>query len=168
MRMNKLRRIGLVLLVLAVCVGFDQVTKDIARRSLAASAPVSWLDDSVRFEYTENAGAFLGLGSNLPRDVRFLVLVIFTSVMLLLLVGFALSARHLSLAQWTGLSLLAGGGVGNLIDRIFNDGVVIDFVRLRLGPLRTGIFNVADVAIVVGTLLLLVSAVEDRKTASAP
>jgi signal peptidase II len=164
--MNKLRRISLILLVLAACVGCDQVTKEFAQRSLAGSAPVSWLDDSVRFEYTENTGAFLGLGSNLPRDVRFLVLVIFTSAMLLLLVGFAFSARHLSLAQWAGLSLLAGGGVGNLIDRIFNDGVVIDFVRLRLGPLRTGIFNVADVAIVVGTLLLLASAIEERQTAS--
>jgi signal peptidase II len=168
MRLNSLRRISLVVLVLVTCVGCDQLTKDIAKRSLAVSDPISLLDDSVRFEYTENTGAFLGLGSNLPREVRFLLLVIFTSVTLLALAGFALSAVRLSLAQWVGLSLLAGGGVGNLIDRILNDGAVVDFVRLQLGPLRTGVFNVADVAVMAGALLLLVeSAILNKEPTKA-
>jgi signal peptidase II len=162
--MHKPRRIGLVVLVLIASVGCDQVTKDIARRSLIVAAPVSLFADSVRFEYTENTGAFLGLGSSLPREVRFLLLVIFTSVMLLTLLAFALSARELGTVQWVGLALMAGGGVGNLIDRILNDGAVVDFVRLRAGPLRTGVFNVADVAIVSGALLLLAESTIRNRT----
>jgi len=55
----------------------------------------------------------------------------------------------------TGSALLAGGGIGNLIDRVINDGRVADFVSLGLGPVRTGIFNVADVAVMAGAMLLL-------------
>lgn len=160
--MRRMWRLGLVILVLVSCVGCDQATKNIARRSLASSS-VSLLNDSVRFEYTENPGAFLGLGSKLPREARFLLLVIFTSASLLLTLAFTVSARNLDVEQWVGLSLLAGGGVGNLIDRIFNDGAVIDFVRLGVGSLRTGVFNLADVAIVVGVVLLLLGSARGRR-----
>jgi signal peptidase II len=155
-------RLGLVILVLVSCVGCDQATKNIARGSLASSS-VSLLNDSVRFEYTENPGAFLGLGSKLPREARFLLLVIFTSASLLLTLAFTVSARNLDVEQWVGLSLLAGGGVGNLIDRIFNDGAVIDFVRLGVGSLQTGVFNLADVAIVAGVILLLLGSARGRR-----
>lgn len=160
--MRRMWRLGLVILVLVSCVGCDQATKNIARGSLASSS-VSLLNDSVRFEYTENPGAFLGLGSKLPREARFLLLVIFTSASLLLTLAFTVSARNLDVEQWVGLSLLAGGGVGNLIDRIFNDGAVIDFVRLGVGSLRTGVFNLADVAIVVGVVLLLLGSARGRR-----
>ena len=51
-----------------------------------------------------------------------------------------------------------GGGLGNWLDRVMHDGAVTDFVSLGLGGLRTGIFNVADLAVVAGTLLLVASA----------
>ena len=69
----------------------------------------------------------------------------------------------LDLMPVIGLSLMAGGGVGNLIDRIFNNGAVTDFVRLGIGPLRTGIFNLADVAVVVGISMLFLWGVGERK-----
>jgi signal peptidase II len=72
---------------------------------------------------------------------------------------------RLELVPTIALSLLAGGGIGNLIDRIANDGAVTDFVRIGIGPLRTGIFNLADVAIVVGVLVLaLWNAVDGSET----
>jgi signal peptidase II len=60
--------------------------------------------------------------------------------------------------EWIALGLLAGGGLGNWLDRILNAGAVTDFVSLGLGRLRTGIFNVADVAVIGGALLLALSA----------
>jgi signal peptidase II len=48
-----------------------------------------------------------------------------------------------------GLLILAGG-FGNLYDRALNDGRVVDFMHFQLGPLETGVFNVADVAIMIG------------------
>ncbi len=52
-----------------------------------------------------------------------------------------------------GIALMAAGGAGNLIDRVFNDGAVIDFVSIGFAGLRTGIFNIADVSIIAGVLL---------------
>jgi signal peptidase II len=134
-----------------------------ARESLAASPPVSVLNEFVRFEYTENPGAFLGLGSGLPGEGRFLLLVIFASASLLLTLALILRVRNSGLGPLIGVSLLAGGGVGNLIDRIFNNGAVVDFVRLRIGCVRTGVFNLADVAIMVGVAMLLVSSARELK-----
>jgi signal peptidase II len=54
-----------------------------------------------------------------------------------------------------GLALLIGGGVSNLVDRI-SRGAVVDFLNLGIGSLRTGIFNVADMAIMSGIALLIV------------
>jgi signal peptidase II len=56
-----------------------------------------------------------------------------------------------------GGSLIVGGGFSNLVDRIFNRGIVVDFMNMGVGGLRTGIFNVADVAIMAGVGLLLLN-----------
>jgi signal peptidase II len=57
-------------------------------------------------------------------------------------------------AQFVALGLLLAGGVGNLIDRINQNGHVTDFLNVGIGPVRTGIFNVADMAIMAGAGLL--------------
>jgi signal peptidase II len=161
--MRRLWRFVLVLLILLSCVSCDRATKNIAKEQLAASPAISLLNDAVRFEYTENSGALLGLGSTLPSGVRYLLLVVFAGASLLFTLIYIASARRLDFALLMGLSLVAGGGLGNLIDRIFNNGFVTDFVRLRAGPLRTGIFNMADVAIVVGTGLILLWSLREGK-----
>ena len=50
-------------------------------------------------------------------------------------------------------ALIIGGGLGNLIDRILNQGAVIDFMNIGIGPIRTGVFNVADLAILAGIFI---------------
>jgi signal peptidase II len=57
--------------------------------------------------------------------------------------------------QIVSLSLICGGGFGNLIDRLRYDGYVMDFLNIGIGPIRTGIFNVADVALMAGIALLV-------------
>lgn len=144
------------------------MTKNIAKESLASSAPISLLNDSIRVEYTENPGAILGLGADLPSEIRLPFFIIFVGVVLTLTLVFAVKTYSLSLMQLVGLSLIAAGGIGNLLDRLFNHGAVIDFVRLGLGLFRTGIFNLADVAILIGvSTLLLFSAKGRAKTTAA-
>ena len=53
------------------------------------------------------------------------------------------------------LSLFIGGGTSNLLDRLLHGGYVVDFINIRIGPVRTGIFNVVDVAISLGMILLV-------------
>lgn len=153
--MNRLSRLGLVLLILSACVGCDQATKNIAKQSLQSSAPISLLNDIVRIEYTENPGAILGLGANLPAELRLYVSIVFAAIVLGVALIFAIRPSDLRSIQIAGLALMAAGGVGNLIDRLFNDGAVIDFVSLGIGSLRTGIFNFADVAVFAGAALFL-------------
>jgi len=154
--MTRAVRLALVAAVLLCSVGCDQVAKTLARASLAASAPVSLLDDFVRFELAQNRGAFLSLGEGLPSAARYLLFVVLVGGALALTLAFTLRLRAANPIQLVALSLLTGGGLGNLIDRLIHDGAVVDFVSIGVGALRTGIFNVADAAITLGVLLLLI------------
>ena len=73
------------------------------------------------------------------------------------------SSRSLAWTLLLGLSFIAGGGFGNLADRLFRGGRVSDFLNLGIGTLRTGIFNCADMAILAGCVLLLVSPSTPRR-----
>jgi signal peptidase II len=128
-----------------------------SRESLTSPPPISFLHDIIQVEYTENQGAMLGLGSNLPVEARFLFLVVFDAVILLLALVFAIQTQKLNLVQFTGLSLITAGGLGNFLDRLLNDGAVIDFVSLGIGPIRSGVFNLADVFILSGIFIFLTS-----------
>jgi signal peptidase II len=84
--------------------------------------------------------------------------MIFTGAVALLLLGLvyaALFARRLDRIRFIALTLVAGGGMSNLIDRLMFQGRVTDFLNVGLGSLRTGIFNVADMTILAGALLML-------------
>jgi signal peptidase II len=148
--------------MLVACTGCDQVTKNMAKELLASSPPISLLNDSIRVEYSENPGAILGLGASLPSELRLLFFAIFVSAVLTFTLVFTINPHGISLMQLVGLSLVAAGGLGNLLDRLFNNGAVIDFIRLGIGPLRTGIFNLADVAILGGASVLLLFRAKGR------
>lgn len=149
-------RLALLFLVTLSCVGCDQAAKAMARDSLVGRT-ISLLGGAVRFEYAENTGAFLSLGAGLPSGLRSLLFVGGTGVIVLgLLIAMARGGQGAPLASSLGLALLAGGAVGNLIDRVAYGGAVVDFVSVGLGGLRTGIFNLADVAITTGVLLVAV------------
>jgi signal peptidase II len=154
---SRLLRSTLVLCVLATCVSCDQAVKRLVQTSLAASPPVLMLHGMVRFELARNRGAFLSFGEQLPDGTRYLLFVVLVSGVLMATLVFTLLARSARPLQLLALSLLTGGGAGNLIDRLFHDGAVVDFVSVGIGPLRTGIFNLADAAITLGFILLLLS-----------
>jgi signal peptidase II len=156
--MNTISRSFLVAVILVSCVGCDQATKAVATDFLYPSRPISYLGDTFRLHYTENIGAFMGLGSTMSPGIRFWLLIILTGTAVIGMLVFVLIHRGLRTASVIGLSLVIGGGIGNLIDRIMSNGAVIDFMNIGIGSLRTGIFNFADVAIMAGTATLFFSA----------
>jgi signal peptidase II len=164
---RRIYRLALITLILVSCVGCDQVTKSIAKASLASSAPISLLNDSIRVEYTENPGGLLSLGASLPSEIRFLFFVIFVSATLILTLALAVNMRSFNLMQLIGMCLVAAGGVGNFLDRLFNNGAAIDFLRLGIGPLQTAIFNLADVAIMAGALVFLLASAKTKSRTTA-
>ena len=147
------RWLALVVLV-GTTFGCDRVTKHFAAVTLAGRAGESYLGDTVRLEYAENAGAFLSLGDSLPAPIRTGIFTFGTALVLLATVVMAVRLRW-SGPPVVGLALVFAGGASNLLDRVAH-GRVIDFMNIGVGPLRTGIFNVADVAIMAGVALLIV------------
>ncbi len=168
MKANRLTRTGMLLAALFFCVGCDQVTKNIATRELASRRdPIRFLGDTFRLQYARNPGAFLGMGGNLDPGLRFWSLTIANGVVLLIL-GYVLVTRwEMALGHFAAWSLILAGGIGNLIDRVSQHGLVTDFLNIGIGQLRTGIFNVADMAVTAGFALYLLLWWRDEKTARA-
>jgi signal peptidase II len=160
-----------MLWVALFCIGCDQASKRVAAEVLKGTETLSFLGDIFRLTYAENRGAFLGLGGGWPEPVRWLVFTGAALAVVIASLGWVVaqlrSQRYNSLAVWA-MVLIAAGGMGNLVDRIVREGRVIDFMNLGLGPVRTGIFNVADVQIMIGLGLLLVGRPKLEVAARAP
>ena len=155
-----------VLLVLLIVVGLDQWTKALAIEILRGSTAAPYLGNLFRFEYAENPGAFLSLGATLSDSARFWIFVIPVAVFLFGMLAYTLLSAKLNRYSAMAFALLIAGGLSNLIDRSFRPGGrVIDFMNMGIGPLRTGIFNIADIAVMAATFMLLLDFLRDRKTA---
>jgi len=142
-----------VLLAIIATISCDRITKHVAVSTLAGNPGRSFLADTLRLQYAENAGAFLSLGAEWPARTRFAVFGVGNAFLLCALVTTAVRRRW----PWPallGVALFATGGASNLLDRILY-GSVIDFVNVGIGPVRTGIFNVADMAVMLGALIVL-------------
>jgi len=150
--MARLMRIVVIAGTLFLCVGCDQATKALAKEFLPRNQVLSFAHDTFRLHYTENTGAFLSLGSALPEKARMVLFTAGNGVILLGILGFLLFAPVLPSSATVFLALVAGGGLSNLIDRIAYGGSVVDFLNIGIGSLRTGIFNIADVAIMAGVV----------------
>ena len=151
------RRIAMHLLLLVAVIatiGCDQVTKRMATSSLAGTSGRTYLGGVVRMAYTENTGGFLGLGGDLPPAARTAIFTGATGLMLLGMMAIAIRER---LQGWAllGATLFVAGGASNWMDRLAN-GRVVDFLNVGIGPVRTGIFNVADMALMLGGGMLFI------------
>jgi len=154
--MAKAARSLLLLLLAVTTVGCDRVTKHLAQASLDGTPIQSLFHDTVRLEYAENIGGFLSIGANWSDGSRTAVFSIGTGLLLLALVISAIRLRGRSL-YLVGACLAGAGGASNLFDRLTQN-VVVDFLSIGLGNhLRTGIFNVADVAILLGICIMMFS-----------
>lgn len=149
------RRVLLLVVLLSLLTGCDQATKRMAVDELKFSAPQSYAGDLVRIQYSENQGAFLGLGAGLSPEARVWLFTVGTGILLLGMLLLVLRYGDFNRLAWVGFVVYLGGGSSNLADRIMNRGLVIDFLNLGIGPVRTGIFNFADLFIVIGVLALL-------------
>jgi len=151
------KRVILVLFIIVSCVGIDQLTKEIAQSYLSRTKALSFIGDVFRLDYTENRGAVLSFEYCLPERWRGSVLTLAVAAFLGLLIPFLMFTSVLRPPSVIALSLICGGALSNLLDRVVWGGCVVDFLSLGWGGLRTAIFNVADAAITVGAVLFLLS-----------
>ncbi|HEV8637503.1 MAG TPA: signal peptidase II [Chloroflexota bacterium] len=156
--MRLLPRLLLVVLLVLTGVGCDQATKRIASDELRTAVPRSYAGDTFRLLYSQNPGSVLGLGGGLPEELRFAVFVVGVGALLFGLLFFVLFSRAPAPNTVVGVGLILGGGLSNWADRVLNGNLVVDFMNVGVGPLRSGVFNVADLLIELGALVLLVGA----------
>jgi len=144
-------------------IGIDQISKIWAVNTFKGEPPIIFLNDFFRFQYAENRGAFLGMGSQLPEAVRVGVMIFLVAIMLGALIKYTWFNEKMNKAGLLGGSFIIAGGFSNWIERVLNSGSVVDFMNMGVGSLRTGIFNIADMAIMLGMALFLLAAFQDEK-----
>jgi signal peptidase II len=150
---GKIIRFCILFLVVTANVGCDRITKNMARTKLLHGEEITMMQNHITLIKVENTGAFLSLGNSLQSASRILFLILLPSLILLGSVIYILVNPGINSMMNVGLSCIIGGGIGNLTDRIIY-GSVTDFLHIKLGILETGIFNMADVSIMVGIFLL--------------
>jgi len=155
-------KIAIVLLVISVNIGCDQVSKNLVREKIYDSQIIGFVGDHFTLTKVENTGAFLSLGDDIPVKIKFVLLTLFPLAMLVGALIF-LIIKKVPRVPLIAACFVIGGGIGNLYDRILY-GSVTDFMHIRFGFLQTGIFNMADVSVTVGVSILAVwYYLEDRK-----
>ncbi|MBB3967601.1 signal peptidase II [Mucilaginibacter phyllosphaerae] len=162
MKLKGTYRIVIILLIVMLNVGCDQVTKSMMRAHINFYNQYHFFNDHVTLLHVENTGAFLSLGDKLVQPFRFILLTLLPVLALLGALAYVVLKNNMSNMLTMGILFCIGGGIGNLYDRIAH-GSVTDFIHLKFGALQTGVFNAADVSIMTGFGLILLDGWLSRK-----
>jgi len=147
-------RTTLILFLIIINIGCDQVSKKIVRNSIAPYETISVLNNHLTVTNAENPGAFLSLGDSLPAAAKGILLSLLPLAVLGFVFYYIITEGSIAKPALVGLCFIVGGGIGNVFDRIVY-GSVTDFLHIKFGVFQTGIFNLADLSIVTGSAILL-------------
>jgi signal peptidase II len=151
-------KIRTLLALVAVIVPLDQITKSLVSAGIERGsywAPFASLEGFFRITHARNPGAALGLAQGMP----VWVFIALAGVALVMIGSFFRRIEPHDRLSAVSLGLIVSGALGNLTDRIFRGGEVVDFLQFNLGLFIFPDFNVADAAISIGVVLLLLDAV---------
>jgi len=162
MKVNKFARAVIILFILALNIGCDQVSKSIVRKDIPDNKVIGYLGNHFTLEKAENTGAFLSLGDSLGGPVRDVLLLILPLLAIAGALVYVLINTKLTRYTLLGIILIIGGGAGNLYDRIVH-GSVTDFMHIDFGFAQTGVFNVADMSIMAGMFIILINSYIKRR-----
>lgn len=153
-------RVFVIIVVLLLNISCDQISKQVVRNRIGLDESIS-LGKYITLMRTENSGAFLSLGTSLSAPLRSFLFIFFPIIILIVLGSYLVRLTRLSLTSIVGICFVLGGGAGNLYDRIMY-GSVTDFMHIDFVIFRTGIFNMADVSIMIGIGMILVDSLFNR------
>ena len=152
------------LLIAAAIIGIDRYTKWLVEQKMALHQSISVIKIGDR--EVLNLSYYLNDGAAFSKfEGKTAMLIIVTSIIIITLITLVIMKKVKRPSYIVAVSLIVGGGIGNLIDRIFNEGMVVDFIDFRL--IQFAIFNFADIAAVCGAglimLLALIDEIKSRK-----
>ncbi|HXH28348.1 MAG TPA: signal peptidase II [Candidatus Polarisedimenticolia bacterium] len=134
--------------------GFDQWTKDLITSHMSLSSSIAIVPGLFHLTLVTNRGALFGLFHDLPDPYRGAIFTIIPGLAILLILAFQYATGPTDALAQVGLSLILGGAVGNLVDRL-RFGYVVDFLDVFVKDHHWPAFNVADSAICIGVSLLV-------------
>ena len=158
---DRRKRNILITIIVLLGIAFDQISKVWVRNNFESYIETSIVGDIFTLIKVENTGAFLGMGSELPETLRVLLLIILPVIVLVGITVYTYLEKSLDKTSIIGFSLIIGGGVGNIFDRIVY-GSVTDFLYLNFEFFKTGIFNIADLSVTSGMILILISSFKKK------
>lgn len=153
MKKKIILRVLFVLLVVVTNISCDRISKNIVRKEIAYGEKIHVINDFLVLTKVENKGAFLSLGNRISGPVYHVIMIIIPIIVLGGVLFFLFKYEVSGLLVF-GLSMIIGGGAGNIFDRI-KYGSVTDFMHMDLGIFKTGIFNMADLSIMTGLAIIL-------------
>jgi signal peptidase II len=154
MTTNRLLKIFLILSIVIVNIGCDQVSKKMVRQHISPYEAIHLLNDHLTVTHVENTGAFLSAGDSLPKAAKNILLSLLPLIAIAIGMVYVLSKQTMTNTMLTGFCFVIGGGAGNIFDRIMY-GSVTDFLHINFGLFQTGIFNMADLSIMTGVAIIL-------------
>ena len=165
---------GLPLILTGAVILLDQITKAI----IAANWPINTViadvfgNDFLHIYHVRNKLIAFSLGGNIPEIIRPLAFIVLPLVVLVILALYYLGSSDFTRLQRWAVAGIIGGGIGNLIDRIFRPDGVVDFISVKFYGLfgfeRWPTFNVADSSVVVCCILLFISILISPRKAKEP
>ncbi|WP_378173041.1 signal peptidase II [Aquimarina sp. SS2-1] len=155
-------RVLLILSLVLVNIGCDQISKTVVRKTIAPNEKIDVFQNNFVLTKLENSGAAYSLGADLAPVLKIIFLQIVPVVVLLILLRLILTNTGYSKETIFGFTCIIGGGIGNLYDRIIH-GSVTDFMIVNWGIIKTEIFNLADVSIMIGSFIILITALFNKK-----
>ncbi|HEY4052092.1 MAG TPA: signal peptidase II [Terriglobales bacterium] len=153
MAVRRIMRIYHFLIAFVVLL-LDRLTKRLVAKDISLHDSVTVIKRVFYITHVENRGAAFGIFNDSPSQWKIGLLVLFSIVALVIVSALLWKSSHTLTASAIGLSLILGGAMGNLWDRLLN-GRVVDFLLVYIGSYQWPAFNVADSAIVVGAGLLV-------------
>jgi|TARA_B100000768_G_scaffold6466_1_gene7498 signal peptidase II len=133
----------------------DQLSKFWIRGNVAPYSDINIIADYFIITNVENSGAFLGLGSDFSPVIKSILLLALPVGVLVTVLVYVFKDTSIDKLSLIGYSSIIGGGIGNIYDR-FLYGSVTDFLFIDLGGVfKTGIFNIADLSVTTGMILIV-------------
>ncbi len=159
----KLSRSALIIVLIVANIAIDQISKIIVRANVIFGSKSEIIGNYVTLHNVENKGAFLGMGSDLNPTLKLVLLLILPVIVLGLVIVHMFKDKSLDKLTLIGFACIVGGGFANVYDRV-RVGSVTDFLHIDLGGVfRTGIFNIADMSVTSGMIMILWASFSQRK-----
>ncbi len=152
-----------ITLLIVFNIAIDQISKVWVRANFEYREVKSIIGDNFIMQYVENKGAFLGMGSDMNPTLKLIFLLILPALVLGYVIYYIIKTKELDRLSLIAFCCIIGGGIANVFDRIVY-GQVTDFFFINLGGVfKTGIFNIADLSVTTGMIMLLLSGLFSKK-----